>query len=144
MKGIYLLVVKVKKRIKIKIGALGKINFDKGDYIYIGSAQNNLEKRIERHLRSKKKRHWHIDYLLEDKSVKVIEVFYQKSKKSEECETANRLLKTETPILNFGCSDCKCKSHLFKIKNLKNIFATRHTPKLQNVWVKLKFNLFVK
>ncbi len=111
MKGIYLLVAKVKKRIKVKIGALGKIKFNKGNYIYIGSAQNNLERRIERHLRNKKKKQWHIDYLLENLSVEVTKVFYKKAKKSEEYETANELLKTEIPVLSFGCSDCKCKSH---------------------------------
>lgn len=129
MKGIYLLVVKVKKRIDVKVGALEKINFDKGNYIYIGSAQNNLEKRIGRHLRSKKKKHWHIDYLLENKLVKITKILYKKTKKSKECETANELLKTEIPVLNFGCSDCSCKSHLFKVRNLRNI-------------LKLKFNLF--
>ena len=131
MKGIYLLVVKVKKRVDIKIGALGKINFDKGTYIYIGSAQNNLEKRIERHLRDKKNIHWHIDHFLNNKVVEIMKVFYKKDRKSGECETANKLLKTETPILKFGCSDCRCKSHLFKIGNLKSV-------------LKLKFNLFKK
>jgi len=35
------------------------------------------------------------------------------------------LSKTEIPISKFGCSDCDCKSHLFKIKNLKNILNLR-------------------
>ena len=131
MKGIYLLIIEVKKFTQIKIGALGRIDFDKGAYVYVGSAQNNLEKRIERHLRIKKKKHWHIDYLLGNKFSNIVKVFYKKAKKSEECGTANKLLKTEIPILNFGCSDCKCKSHLFKINNLKKV-------------LKLKFNLFEK
>ena len=125
MKGIYILVVKVKKRIDVKIGALGKINFEKGDYVYIGSAQNNLEKRIERHLRIKKKKHWHIDYFLGNKFVKVTKTFYKKVEKSEECKVADRLFKTEIPILNFGCSDCKCKSHLFKIRNIREYTSCR-------------------
>jgi len=32
-------------------------------------------------------------------------------------------------ILNFGCFDCKCESHLFKITNMKNILRLR-TKKL--------------
>jgi len=32
-------------------------------YFYIGSAQQNLSARLERHSRKKKPLHWHIDYL---------------------------------------------------------------------------------
>ena len=39
---------------KIRIGSLGKITFKKGFYAYVGSAMNNLEKRVQRHLRKKK------------------------------------------------------------------------------------------
>ena len=45
MKGIYILLIEIDKNIKIEIGSLGKINFDKRIYFYIGSVQNNLEKR---------------------------------------------------------------------------------------------------
>ena len=44
------MIINVRKDIKERIGALGKINFKKGKYVYVGSAQNNLEKRIARHL----------------------------------------------------------------------------------------------
>ncbi len=121
MKGIYVLLIELKKEIRLKIGSLGKIKFGKGIYAYIGSAQNNLEKRIARHLSKNKKRFWHIDYLLDGESAKVLKVFYKKAKKEEECKIAKKLSKTESLIKNFGCSDCNCKSHLFRIKNLKNI-----------------------
>ncbi len=55
MKGVYCLIIKVKTDIIQKIGALGKIKFDKGIYVYVGSAQNNLKKRIKRHLSKNKK-----------------------------------------------------------------------------------------
>ena len=45
MKGIYILLIEIDKNIKIEIGSLGKINFYKRIYSYIGSAQNNLEKK---------------------------------------------------------------------------------------------------
>lgn len=60
MKGIYVIVVKISKNTAIKIGRLGNIIFNKGIYSYVGSAQNNLEKRIMRHLSKIKKMHWHI------------------------------------------------------------------------------------
>jgi Uri superfamily endonuclease len=119
MKGVYLLVIKINEDITIKIGKLGKINFKKGNYAYIGSAQNNLNKRIERHLSSKKKKHWHIDYLLMNKNVKIEKVFWKKAGKEQECQIANILSKTEKPINHFGCSDCSCISHLFKTESIK-------------------------
>jgi len=117
MKGVYILLINVGKNLQLEIGSLGKINFDKGKYAYVGSAQNNLEKRIKRHMSKNKKKFWHIDYLLGNKFTKIVDTFYKKSEKSEECRIANKLNKTEIPVLKFGCSDCNCKSHLFKIRN---------------------------
>ena len=121
MRGIYILLIKINEKIQEKIGSLGRIEFDKGIYAYVGSAQNNLEKRIQRHKVKNKKVRWHIDYLLNHKSVKILKVFYKKAGKEEECKIARKLTKTESMILNFGCSDCKCKSHLFRIKDMQNI-----------------------
>ena len=121
MKGVYLLIVLVSNNIKSKIGSLGKIKFKKGLYAYMGSAQNNLEKRVARHKSKYKKKFWHVDYLLNNKFTKVQKVFYKKAKKLEECQIAKNLSKIAIPIINFGCSDCSCKSHLFKIKNLRSI-----------------------
>jgi len=121
MKGIYLLVIKVNKDLKLKVGSLGKIDFKKGIYIYVGSAQNSLKKRIKRHKLKKKKIFWHIDYLLDNKFSKIIKIFYKKADKSQECEVAKKLIKYGIPIDHFGSSDCKCKSHLIKIKELKII-----------------------
>lgn len=116
MKGVYWLVIKVLKTKEISIGKLGKIKFEKGRYIYIGSAQKNLEKRIERHFKKKKKIFWHIDYLLKDKDVKIEKVIlFPQKRKNEECALAKQISKKGKPIENFGSSDCKCKSHLYQI-----------------------------
>ncbi len=115
MKGIYLLTVKVKKNIKQEIGKLGEIKFEKGDYIYVGSALNGIEKRIERHLKKKKKKFWHIDYLLANRDVTINKIYCKEGKKEEECKTAEKLMKHGKPVAKFGCSDCNCKSHLFRI-----------------------------
>jgi Uri superfamily endonuclease len=123
MKGVYVLVLNISKNLQAKIGFLGKIKFDKGNYVYVGSAQNNLEKRIARHTLKNKKKFWHIDYLLDSEFTKVINVFYKKSRKIEECKIADKLGKTEILIPDFGCSDCNCKSHLFRIKNLDIILG---------------------
>jgi Uri superfamily endonuclease len=116
-KGIYILVVSVSKDINVNVGALGSVNFEKGVYAYVGSAQNNLEKRIERHLRKTKQKFWHIDYILDDANVKVLKVFYENAGKSEECKVANKIGERCVPTKGFGSSDCKCKSHLFKLED---------------------------
>ena len=121
MKGIYCLVINVKKIIELKIGALGKIKFKKGMYVYVGSAQNNLKKRIQRHLSKNKKLRWHIDYLLKNKNVKIEKTVYKKACKEEECKTAYLFSKFDRLIKNFGSSDCNCHSHLFKLISLKNL-----------------------
>jgi len=119
MKGIYVLLIKVEKPISVKIGALGKISFKKGNYVYVGSAQNGIEQRVKRHLRKNKKKFWHIDYLLANRNVEVIKIFYKKAQKEEECKLAKRISKYSLPVKNFGCSDCDCVSHLFFVKNFR-------------------------
>jgi len=116
-KGIYILVVSVSKDINVNVGALGSINFEKGVYAYVGSAQKSLEKRIARHLRRTKQKFWHIDYLLDDAKVEVLKVFHKKAGKSEECRVAKKIGEMCVPTKGFGSSDCKCKSHLFKLKD---------------------------
>jgi len=121
MKGIYCLIIKIKKNIKVKVGSLGFLEFKKGNCVYIGSAQKNLEKRVKRHLSKEKKKFWHIDYLLMSNDVKIEKIFYKKASKQEECKISCFLSKIEEPIKGFGCSDCKCVSHLFRLRSLKNI-----------------------
>ncbi len=117
MRGAYCIIIEVKKDSSVKIGALGKIKFKKALYCYVGSAMNNLEKRIKRHLKKDKKLHWHIDYLLKNKNTEIKKVFYKESTKREECKIADFVSKNSINSINgFGCSDCRCKSHLFVIR----------------------------
>jgi sugar fermentation stimulation protein A len=88
----------------IQIGNLGTITFEKGTYLYVGSAPS--ENRLKRHLRKEKKIHWHIDYFLQKASVKKIYISDEK-----ECDLAHHV--TLPCIPGFGCSDCHCPSHLF-------------------------------
>lgn len=118
MNGVYILVLNINKDLQEKIGPLGKIKFDKGNYVYVGSAQNSIEKRVARHKSKNKKLFWHIDYLLNNKAVKILKIFYKKAEKQEECKIAGKINETAIPIPNFGCSDCKCISHLYKIEKL--------------------------
>ncbi|RLG17650.1 GIY-YIG nuclease family protein [Nanoarchaeota archaeon] len=115
MRGIYVLLIEVKKDLRIRIGKLGTIDFRKGTYAYVGSAQNSLEKRVERHLKRRKRRFWHIDHLLSNPHVKVLKVFWKEERREWECLLARKLGEKYEAVRGFGCSDCKCTSHLFKV-----------------------------
>lgn len=121
MKGIYILTILIHKNLKLEMGALGKIKFKKGTYVYVGSAQNNLEKRIGRHLKKDKPKFWHIDYLLSNVNTEVLKVYYKEAEKLDECKIAKKMSAQSLPIKGFGASDCKCLSHLFKIENFESI-----------------------
>ena len=124
VEGIYVLIIQVEDDIEAKVGALGRTAFTKGLYAYVGSAQTNMKQRIKRHLRSKKRRFWHIDYLLDSPKVKIIKIFFKEGDKTEECKTAKYLSEKGESIASFGCSDCKCKSHLFHVENFRFLLGT--------------------
>jgi Uri superfamily endonuclease len=119
MKGVYVLIIFVGRNVCARVGAQGVMKFERGTYAYVGSAQNNLEKRIARHLGRVKKKFWHIDYLLDSPRVTIRRVLTKEATKTEECRIADLLCREGSSILSFGCSDCKCKSHLFKIKSFE-------------------------
>jgi Uri superfamily endonuclease len=111
------LIIQVDKKVDVNVGALGKLTFEKGLYAYIGSAQTNLEQRIKRHLAKEKRLFWHIDYLLNDSAARIVKVLYKQADKTEECNLAKAIGEKGKPKDSFGCSDCNCKSHLFRIEN---------------------------
>lgn len=47
MKGCYCLIINLENPSKIKIGKLGRVDFKKGYYVYVGSAMNYLESRLK-------------------------------------------------------------------------------------------------
>ncbi len=120
--GIYNLIIKFSNNKKIRVGRLGTFTFPKGFYVYTGSAQNNLEKRINRHLSNWKKFHWHIDYLLS--YAKIIKVFRYVGDKKDECKLNQLIGRNDGahPIVNrFGSSDCNCITHLYYFKCISSI-----------------------
>jgi Uri superfamily endonuclease len=117
LKGIYVLIIRLDRGVTANIGALGEMTFPEGLYAYVGSAQANLEKRVQRHLRKEKRMFWHIDYLLDNEAAKVVEVLVRQAGKAEECTVANEIGKKGVAIAGFGCSDCRCRSHLFQVES---------------------------
>ncbi|MGI2335568.1 MAG: GIY-YIG nuclease family protein [Dehalogenimonas sp.] len=96
-----------------------EFQLDAGFYVYIGSAMNGLEIRISRHLSSEKRKHWHIDYLLEQSNI--IHVVSSEASKRHECVIA-AALEVFPSIPGFGCSDCRCQSHLFCYQSSGDLF----------------------
>lgn len=111
IRGSYVLVMSLAKARCIETGRLGSISFPAGFYAYAGSALGGLAPRLERHLRREKKLHWHIDYLLEHAAV--LRALYAAGSERKECALADSLSSKLAPVPGFGCSDCRCRSHLF-------------------------------
>ena len=111
MKGSYVLLIQLPEEQTITTGSLKAIYFPRGYYAYVGSAMGGFKSRLNRHLKSNKKPHWHIDYLLEKASIS--EIILCGTKGRAECAIAQALSCQFDSIPGFGSSDCKCRSHLF-------------------------------
>ena len=111
MKGSYILLIELTAEQTITIGRRQATCFPAGYYAYIGSAMGGFESRIRRHLRGRKKHHWHIDYLLMKASVS--DVILGETDDRVECAIAEALSGQFGSIPGFGSSDCRCRSHLF-------------------------------
>jgi len=111
--GVYILVLRLLCETSVEIGRLGVQRFSAGHYAYAGSAMNGLEGRIRRHLRSRKAKRWHIDYLREVATVEGVWVL--PGAKQRECSLAAELLRmpgAQPGPRGFGSSDCPCDTHL--------------------------------
>ncbi|MCX6673586.1 MAG: GIY-YIG nuclease family protein [Methanothrix sp.] len=113
--GIYTLILSLPQAGQIKVGSLGVMDFAKGFYSYTGSARGfGGLKRIDRHIQVSiginKTRRWHIDYLLPHAGF--LEVFISKTTLDLECRIATAMGKRLLPVPGFGCTDCRCLSHL--------------------------------
>ncbi len=110
--------LQLKKQVEVKI-AKEKIVLLAGYYFYVGSAfgSGGLRARLSRHLRNKKKIHWHIDQLTSLKET-VIKGIMINLRAKNECllsQIMHSIAELE-PITNFGNSDCRanCQSHLYR------------------------------
>jgi len=117
--GTYVLLLYLRKGRQIEVGHLGAIFFSRGWYAYVGSAYGpgGLAARLGRHQREIKKLRWHIDYLRTRAEPRW--VWFNCSATPLEHTWAAGLLKQGAFAINgFGCSDCRCPSHLFRISRL--------------------------
>ncbi len=114
--GGYALVFRLDETIHVKPGRLGVSELPAGYYLYMGSALSGLAPRLARHLRRRKKRHWHIDALTSVSRVE--QVWWAASDTRLECGwTASALadIEASVPMHGFGSSDCRCTTHLVRL-----------------------------
>ncbi len=134
-KGSYILVLKIDEEKIFKPGRLSSAKFLPGIYLYVGRAKSNLPARLRRHFKRKKKRFWHIDYLLNDNKVKIKEALVFPGE-FEECQLAQRIQKALKhsifPLKKFGSSDCNCISHLIYLAQTKVSLTSVLFRKIKN------------
>ena len=118
--GTYALLIELEIPAIVEMGRLGPAQFQAGWYAYIGSALGGVAARVGRHLRQRKKLHWHVDYLLE--KGRLSEVMWALSHARMECRIAAGLLQHGLrSVPRFGASDCRCPSHLFFAPSRKTL-----------------------
>jgi len=138
--GAYLLVLYNPETNIFEIGALGRIRFQRGYYVYAGSAQKNLDQRIKRHRRKNKTIRWHIDYIIPSK-MSIIKIYKIRIIVRKETELAEKMLMiSDDHIVAFGSGDSPVSSHLVYFKSnpiqtreFQNVLLTQRTFSEQNI-----------
>lgn len=116
-RGAYGLLIRLPRRLRSEIGALGPVNLPAGEFLYLGSAYGpgGLRARLRRHLRRSKTTHWHVDYLTT--RGKIIDLLVVPG--GRECDLVDQALPAagvSVPIPGFGSSDCRhCPAHLLSV-----------------------------
>jgi len=119
--GVYLLEIFASEQFKVEIDAFKEKIFQPGYYYYSGSAQKNLEQRVERHQQESKNVHWHIDHVTSIPTNKIKAIFlFEGANKNFECALIKELtenFRLKIAAKGFGNTDCKrCLSHLLYCK----------------------------
>ena len=120
-RGLYLFLVRRRKALRIKVGALGWCDFGAGWYIYTGRARRGLINRVQRHWSTRKRLRWHIDYLSSapgSESIGAVLLTDDAHDFLDECWVNQRigaLLGAQAVMPGFGASDCMsgCPAHLW-------------------------------
>ena len=113
--GIYTLILSLPGAEQIAVGSLGGIHFPNGFYSYTGSARGpGGLKRLDRHAAvmagKSLTRRWHIDYLLP--RCQWLQEVVTRTDLDLECPIARSIGERLLSVPRFGCSDCRCASHL--------------------------------
>ena len=112
--GTYVLLLRNDAVQPVDIGRRGRLDARRGWYLYVGSAfgPGGVRARVGRHCRAAKSLHWHIEYLCAVTTP--AGAWYRHRAHRDEHAWAAALLTLDgaTPVPGFGCSDCRCATHL--------------------------------
>jgi Uri superfamily endonuclease len=108
--GSYLLLVRLRAGAAFAAGRLPLRRYPAGWYLYAGSALGGLKPRLNRYLDPARKRHWHIDYLLDHG--RAVAAWVVTGRERLECRLAAALGGSLDLVPRFGSSDCRCPGHL--------------------------------
>ena len=114
--GTYALLLDLPRPARLTVGRLGRFRFERGCYLYVGSAlgPGGLRARLRHHARCSASPRWHVDYLRRE--ARLLCVWYTQDERRHEHEwarAAGALPGASSPVRGFGSSDCDCTSHLF-------------------------------
>ena len=135
MRGSYFLVIKVERDMIVRTKRK-EFPLKAGYYVYVGSAMNSLEKRVERHFKKDKKLHWHIDFLL--KESELLRAYLIPSDAKIEEELSMEVFKFGKPVEGFGASDLGIGSNLYYFKDEPDKILTDILRKLGLKWKSVK------
>jgi Uri superfamily endonuclease len=112
--GTYLLLLPCAEGGECRIGRLGALTLRPGVYAYVGSAlgPGGLAARLRHHAGPAPRPHWHIDRLR--RRLPLAEVWFDDGGGRLEHAWAAALARARgaAPVPRFGCSDCRCATHL--------------------------------
>ena len=126
--GTYVLILEASARRCIQVGALGALTVMPGFYGYVGSARGpgGLAARLAHHRRSGHLPHWHIDYLRHHATLR--EIWLMRDPANQEHRWAEVFASSPgvtIPIVRFGATDCRCRSHLFRFTHAPRLSTFR-------------------
>ena len=106
--GVYCVVVRLEREVSLRVGRLGWLRFAPGTYVYTGRAARGLVARLARHLRRRKPKRWHIDYLTAHRWARVVGLVVFLGDATRECSVNQRVMASaESDVPGFGASDCR-------------------------------------
>jgi Uri superfamily endonuclease len=116
--GVYQLWIRATTDLHVTVGRLGRFLFPRGVYVYTGRASRGLRARVLRHVAGATRKHWHIDFLLAGRCVRVERVVLASSDPAAECSVNQSVGAAATRVApGFGASDCRrsCTTHLWHL-----------------------------
>ncbi len=110
--GLYVLLLHLNRPRRLDVGGLGRRDYAAGWYAYAGSARRALSQRLERHMRLRKRHHYHVDALRA--AADGVRALAIRATDRAECDLAAALRAVaDSAVPRFGSSDCRCPGHLF-------------------------------